>query len=185
MLFKKLILTSLLVVSINKAMDFESSMNDEQYKDFERYNSEISVKNIPTRFIYVDEAGLAHQIQRAFVDPILRNIPSDKLEKVLNHFAFRVGRLDNGEYALHAHVRGVGGFLLTGVIVYQTTRLVGHSAIWVSAGTVVVGAFVTGGPPAAGAAYLASLSAIPAASAVVESTSLTLGVAASWIPGLP
>lgn len=82
-------------------------------------------------------------------------------------------------------MRKRGAFLLTGVIVYQALRILGHASIWVAAGTSIVGGFAFGGPGGAGAAYLNALATIPSASAFVESASLTLGTAASWIPGLP
>ncbi|MFA5998419.1 MAG: hypothetical protein WC747_00150 [Candidatus Babeliales bacterium] len=78
-----------------------------------------------------------------------------------------------------------GAFLLTGVIVYQTSRVVGHVGVWVSAGAMIVGGTVTGGPAGGGAAYLAALTMVGPASAAVETGSLALGTIASFIPGLP
>lgn len=78
-----------------------------------------------------------------------------------------------------------GAFLLTGVIVYQALRWLGHASIWIAAGTSIVGGFALGGPGGAAAAYLNALATIPSASAFIETSSLVVGTAASWIPGLP
>lgn len=163
-MFNKLILALLFTVSVIKSVENEQP--------------------IAPRFIFMDKNGAFHEIQRCFVDPTLRNIPTSKLEKALPHLAIRIGQLDNGEYTLHAHVKGLGGFLLTGVVVYQASRIIGHTGIWVSTGIVLVGAACTG-PQNLAAAYVGALATIPSASAAVESGSLALGVAASWIPGLP
>lgn len=92
---------------------------------------------------------------------------------------------DNDTVALDTKIRKVGGFLLTGVIVYQTTRIVGHAGIWISAGAMVIGGAITGGPAGAGAGYLGALTMVGPASAAVETGSLAVATAASFIPFLP
>jgi hypothetical protein len=78
----------------------------------------------------------------------------------------------------------LGGFLLTGVIVHQTSRAIGYIGVFASAGAVLASS-VAGGPGAMGAAYLGVLNAVGPALATVETGSLILGTAASFIPLLP
>jgi hypothetical protein len=134
----------------------------------------------------VEKHGKFKTIQSYDIDPALKNISHDKLHKFVKNGGYlALNRLNNKDYVLKARVRGDGGFLLTGVIVYQTCRVVGHASIWTAAGASIVGGFAIGGPAGAGAAYLNALATIPTATAVVESGSLAIGTAASWIPGLP
>ncbi len=61
------------------------------------------------KFAFIDTNGKSHEIQRCFVDPQIRNIPADKLGAALQHFVIRLVQLDNGEIAVRAHVKGLGG----------------------------------------------------------------------------
>jgi hypothetical protein len=94
-------------------------------------------------------------------------------------------RAYNDKFIHDAKIRRLGGFLLTGVIVHQTSRILGHASVWTAAGVMIVGGALSGGPAGASAAYLGALTMVGPASAAVETGSLALGVAASWIPGLP
>jgi hypothetical protein len=76
-----------------------------------------------TQFVFVDETGSAHLVQRAFVDKILREVPAEKIHIAMKHVAIRAVQMDNGEYALHAHVRGLGGGPTTGLCAYWGTKV--------------------------------------------------------------
>lgn len=80
----------------------------------------------PVRFVYQDQNGKFHQIQRCFVDPEIRNIPIDKMEQVLNNMALRFVQLDDGEYVVHAHARGLGGLVLSSFAAGAAVRIVGY-----------------------------------------------------------
>lgn len=135
---------------------------------------------------YVTKDGERHKLKNYDVDAKLRSLSHDKLNKFLKNGGYlSVNQMSNNDYSLKANVRGNGGFLLTGVIVHQTCRIVGHVSVWTAAGTMVVGGAITGGPAGASAAYLAALTMVGPASAAVETGSLVIGTAASFIPGLP
>lgn len=89
------------------------------------------------------------------------------------------------KFVFDVKARRQRAFLLTGFIVYQTSRIVGHASIWTAAGASIVGGFTFGGPGGAAAAYLNAVATIGPASAAIETASLAIGTAASWIPGLP
>ena len=63
----------------------------------------------PIEFFIMDANGTPHHVQRAFVDKTLRDIPADKLEKAMQYIDIHVVPMNDGEYALHANVRGLGG----------------------------------------------------------------------------
>lgn len=79
------------------------------------------------QFAIKDATGI-HVVQPAYVDKFLRDIPTDKFMEASEHIAVRAVKLDNGEYALHAHVRGLGGGPLLGQIGMWGTRAVGYGA---------------------------------------------------------
>jgi len=87
-------------------------------------------------------------------------------------------------FSLEAQLRTEGGFLLTGVIVHQTCRVIGYAGLLAgSTGTIIAGG--AGGPAGILAAASAVIMAAPEAAAAVEAGSLAIGTAASWIPWLP
>ncbi len=88
----------------------------------------VSTASAAERFFYMDREGV-HEVQPCFVDPLLRRIPDEKMEEAMKHIAVRAVKMDNGEYALHAHVRGLGGGPLAGVAAYWTTKAVGYAGI--------------------------------------------------------
>lgn len=104
----------------------------------------------PIRFMYKDPSGMLHSIQPCYTDAFLRTIPSEKMPEVIEHIAFSPVKMDNGEYALHAHVRGLGGgpwgAYIGGIVGKFTVSFVCH-------GTILVVSSFTG--PAAPATALA------------------------------
>ncbi len=80
------------------------------------------------KFGFIDVYGEIHYIQRCFVDPQIRNIPADKLEVALKHFVIRLVQLDNGEYCVRAHVKGLGGGPVTASVAYWSTKAVGYGS---------------------------------------------------------
>jgi hypothetical protein len=135
---------------------------------------------------FVEKNTIRKPIQKAFTSPMLRTIKPEQLVAFQECGGLlKLNQMSDGEYSLRDSGRINGGFLLTGCIVHQVSRVVGHASIWTAAGVVVVGGFVTGGPAGGSAAYLGAVAMLPSASAAVETGALALGVAASWIPGLP
>lgn len=136
--------------------------------------------------LFLEDDNAVYRIERYNMNPLLKEVMErQKLDKFIDGGYIRVKQLSDGKYALEAKVRGDGGFLLTGVIVYNAVKYTGYAAIGVAAGGAVVTGFVTGGPVGAATAYTAALAAIPPAVAGVESGALVVGTAASFIPGLP
>lgn len=62
-----------------------------------------------TQFIYVNAENVMYHIKPENVDKLLRDIPAEKLEQAMQYIALNPVQIDNGEYILHAHVRGFGG----------------------------------------------------------------------------
>ncbi len=90
-------------------------------------------QTITIRFMYRDNNGEVQEIQKAFVDPLIRNLSPDKLQQILPHLVFTIKQLDNGEIIVRAHVKGLGGGPATASAAYWTTKLVG----WGAYGTLV------------------------------------------------
>ena len=126
----------------------------------------------------VEHDGRQHAIQRAFVDKVLRDMPEDKAEEALTHFALRIAQMDNGQYSLHAHARGLGGGPLTASFLYWTTKTLWYGTAAAAAGTAVV---ATGGAAAGAAAALANAgaaAAVAGGAGVMAGNAAMVGVAA-------
>ncbi|MFA6065855.1 MAG: hypothetical protein WC707_01595 [Candidatus Babeliaceae bacterium] len=134
---------------------------------------------------HVIQNGVKRSVKNHWVDKTLRSIPSDKMEKFLQHGYISVNKMSDGDFTLNAKVRGNGGFLLTGVIVHQSCRAVGYVSLGFTSASTVATGFAVGGIPGAVSAYIGVSAALPGAFATVESVSLTIGTAASFIPFLP
>jgi hypothetical protein len=140
------------------------------------------------RDMFVEDENAAYRIEKHNLNPLLQEVMH---RKAMGKFAedghgyLRVKQLSDGKYALEAKVRGDGGFLLTGVIVYNTCRVVGYSGIVLASIGAVSAGFVAGGPGGAVIAASAAIQASGPAAALVESSSLAIGTAASFIPVLP
>jgi hypothetical protein len=140
------------------------------------------------RDIFVEDDNAAYRVEKYNVNPLFQEVMH---RKAMGKFTedgqgyFRVKKLSDGKYLLEAKVRGDGGFLLTGVIVYNTCRVVGYSGIVLASISAVGAGFATGGPGGAVIAASAAIQASGPAAALVESSSLAIGTAASFIPLLP
>lgn len=75
---------------------------------------------------HVYDQGKVQAIQRCFMDKLLRDIPADKMDEAINHLAFRMAQMDNGEYALHAHARGLGGGAGSAFALFWGTKIAVH-----------------------------------------------------------
>lgn len=118
----------------------------------------------------VEKEGQRYEIARCFVDQIARDIPEDKLEEFLQYIALRVSEFDNGEFALKAHARGLGGGPVAGFVAYWTVRVAGYTAVALgitAAGTAAVAVAGTVAPAVApvvaGATTLIGVGTGPAA----------------------
>lgn len=60
-------------------------------------------------FLYRDAEGKIHNVEPCFVDKEIRNIPTDKVQWAMNHMFIYAVKMDDGNYALHAFVKGLGG----------------------------------------------------------------------------
>jgi hypothetical protein len=133
----------------------------------------------------VVQNNASHEVAAHNVDKTIRSVSSEQLEAFVKGGYISVNQLENGEFTLAAKVRGLGGGLATGVVVYEATKVVGTVGIWSGViGSTVVG-FCTGGPALASAAWLQAIASVPTAQIVVESASLAVGMAAATIPFLP
>lgn len=137
--------------------------------------------------IFVEDDNAAYRIEKHNMNPLLQEVMK---RKVMDEFTekggyLRVKQLSDGKYFINANVRGDGGFLLTGVIVYNTCRVVGYSGIVLASISAVSAGFVAGGPAGAVMAASGAIQAAGPAAALVESSSLAIGTAASFIPVLP
>lgn len=116
-------------------------------------------------FFYQDQEGTVYHVHRVFVDKILRDIPAEHLETVMEHLAIRPVKMDNGDYALHAHGRlrggGAGGATAGVYIGKFAVHFVAH-------GTILLISACTGpaAPATAASLELTFLPAIEAASNV-------------------
>ena len=135
----------------------------------------------------VEKEGVRTAIQRAFMPPVLRKINDKQLAILLEKGDgyLKLNQMSDGEYSLDMHVRGKGGFLVTGAIVYFGAKVVGYTAVWGTAAVGVSTAFVTGGPGGAALAIYAIGPTVLAASAGVDAIALATAVGASFIPFLP
>ena len=136
--------------------------------------------------LFVEDENAAYRVERHDMNPLLREVMHRQaMGKFIGDGYIRVNKFEDGKYELIAKVRGDGGFLLTGVIVYQSCRVIGYSGILLGGGSAIVAGYVAGGPVGAVTAASGVIAAAPQAAAAIESGSLAIGTAASWIPGLP
>lgn len=77
-------------------------------------------QGVVIKFMFRDAAGEVQEIQRAFVDPLIRDLPANKLKAIMPHLVFTIKQLDNGElenveYCIRAHVKGLGSGPITAI----------------------------------------------------------------------
>lgn len=137
--------------------------------------------------LFVEDELAAYRVEKHNMSPLLKEVMQ---RQAMGEFTtkggyLRVKQLNDGKYLINANVRGDGGFLLTGVIVYQGCRVIGYSGIVLASIGAVSAGFVAGGPAGAVVAASGAIQAAGPAAALVESSSLAIGTAASFIPILP
>lgn len=92
------------------------------------------------RFFHIDEEQVVHEVRYENVDKLLRSIPAEKYNQVRDKIAIHAVQMDDGEYALHAHVRGFGGGLggaTVGAFVGKFgVSAIGHGTIYLISGAV-------------------------------------------------
>lgn len=84
--------------------------------------SSLSASEQQIRYAFIDKDGI-HEVQPCFVDPLLKQVPLNKIDVANNKLAIRAVKLDNGEYMLRAAVRGEAGFLLSSGVAYWGTKV--------------------------------------------------------------
>lgn len=92
------------------------------------------------RFVVTDKNSV-HEIQFYNVDPLIRNIQADKLERAMKYLVTRVEPLANGEYKLYAHVKGFGGGPISAgpaALAASATVMAGYIALCSAEGPVCV-----------------------------------------------
>ena len=136
-------------------------------------------------FTVVQNENEVTRIKSHDMDPMLRTITLAKLAKLQEGGYLKVNRMNNGDYSLVAHASGNGGFILTGVIVYQSCRVIGYTGLVLGSMSTVAAGLLAGGPAGAFVAASAVISASAPAAAAIETGSLAIGTAASFIPLLP
>jgi hypothetical protein len=126
-------------------------------------------------FALVDDAGQVHHIQRAHVDPLLRIMTCEQLQEASEFIAVNPVMMDNGEYYLHAHVRGNGG----GAVGASVGFWVGKSLVYV--GTIgvlnMVGLVATPATGGLSAVATGTAGAVIAAPVEIASNSVGIGFA--------
>ena len=97
--------------------------------------------------LFVEDENAAYRVERHDMNPLLREVMHRQaMGKFIGDGYIRVNKFEDGKYELMAKVRGDGGFLLTGVIVHQSCRVIGYSGILLGGGSAIVAGFVAGGP---------------------------------------
>jgi hypothetical protein len=130
------------------------------------------------QFICRDESGL-HHVQPQFVDKTLREIPDDKLEEVLPYIAIYPVKMNNGEYMLRAHVRGLGGGAGGATVGFWVGRFVGQTVGYGLVAVVAAPAALAG--PTAYAVAVAGLAGTCAP--VIESASTLTSLGGALLGG--
>ena len=121
-----------------------------------------------TQFLFRDNMGKLHRIQPCFVDKLLRSIPAEKMDSAMEHIVIRPVQMDNGEYSLHAHVRGLGGGYWGGVAGCYVGKFAVH---FIAHGTIAVISLCTG-PAALVTAASLEATFLP----LIEATSITVAI---------
>jgi hypothetical protein len=175
---KKLLLALLFIPFLNSAMELVSVDVRSKEEALKLYSDN---KNF-----FVEDEDAAYRVDKHNINPLLQEVVKRSVMGKFKDYGYiRVNKLEEGKYELLAKVRGEGGFLLTGVIVHQTCRVVGYAGLAAGSASAIIAGTVAGGPAGGLAAASAAIAASPAAAAQIEAGSLFLGTAASWIPWLP
>jgi hypothetical protein len=159
----------------------------------------------------VEKDGRRKEIERWFVDKMVRDVPEEKIADLLRFIALNVSELDNGEFALRAHTRGLGGGPLTAQVFYGITKgacytaaataavtataaaapateagaAMGASGVGAGAALVAAGGIAgAGGATVAelGAAYTFAATSAGGFAALAETASLAAGAFGFWLP---
>ncbi|MFA6065856.1 MAG: hypothetical protein WC707_01600 [Candidatus Babeliaceae bacterium] len=99
---------------------------------------------------HVIQNGVKRSVKNHWVDKTLRSIPSDKMEKFLQHGYISVNKMSDGDFTLNAKVRGNGGAYFGAVVGCYMGKFVVH---FVGHGAILVASAATG--PAAPATAMA------------------------------
>lgn len=119
---------------------------------------------------FVERSGSIKRVNNYDIEPSLRDISSEKLEKIEKLGGFiSANEMDNGDVTLKLNARGLGGGPLTGALAYWLTKSGCYGTAIAATGTIVV---ATGG--LAGAAVSTGV----AATTLGASTGATLASAA-------
>ncbi len=155
-------------------MKLSGTRNSELYRDMQGFqvNQDGQFKRIPS-----------HRLTQAVRE--LKNNPEALDYFLKNKGYLKLTKNQDDEYALDADGRLDGGFLLTGVIVYQSCRVIGYTGLVLGSAGTIIAATAGGGPVAGFVAAGQVIQASAPASAAIETGSLAIGTAASWIPWLP
>ena len=135
----------------------------------------------------VEKEGVRTAIQRAFMPPVLRKINDKQLAILLEKGDgyLKLNQMSDDEYSLDICARGNGGFIGTALGVEIVIRTVGYTAVLGTAGVVIAGSFLVGGPVAAAATIAAITPKVSAAIAVVEVVADGVAATTIIIPVLP
>jgi hypothetical protein len=128
--------------------------------------------------------GVDKEVEAAFTDKFLRNISNDTLQKFIEEGGYiQIRKMSDGEYVLHAQMRGVGGGFWGAVAGFWTGKVAVHigSQLLILGTSAVVGLIC---PPIAPAVYagLTSATAIPVEIAS-NHVGLATGIAGAVITG--
>lgn len=94
----------ILIFTISILPMFENAVKINAYTSPEQKKVELIYNG---SYYFVKEDQNITKIDKCFTDKILINAPLDKFESIRKNILFIIKRLDDGTYALRAHVRAV------------------------------------------------------------------------------
>ena len=95
------------------------------------------------RNMFVEDENAAYRIENHNMNPLMRDtLKHNVVAKLKEHGYFRVTKLDNGEYAIQANAKGLGGGILTAGAVYLGVKVVSYTALMT--GVITVNAALPG-----------------------------------------
>lgn len=115
-----------------------------------------------------------YDIKSCWVDPKIRKITIQQLKAFIKNGYIKVNQLDNEDIVLRAHVRGLGGGPVAGIIGYWGTKVLCYGGVTVGAvvATVYAAPVIAVTAPLAGAGVAAVATAAGATAATAATAAL-------------
>jgi len=126
---------------------------------------------------HIKQAGNYHKVHHYDVDPVLRKATLKQLAEFQKVGCIKVSKMNNGDYSLKAHVRGLGGGPICGWWAYMFAKSTMYSTLAVAAATTVGAAVIATG----GGAVPAAIAAGAVGKGVAVSSAIAGGAAGAGI----